>query len=132
MRNISTLGLLIAVDDETKGAAPRLQFLPTVSHSSDEEDTAPASSKTYKHTRFNPPTVGQPASRARYVDAPPSPKKPSTAEQHAEPVWNDEAPLAEINVENYPFLDPAYIHHLDDTDISPGIRRRTQSVRITL
>lgn len=70
-------------------------------------------------------------SRTTYISAPASPSKrtePSFDDNYDNYNWNPEPPPPEINIENYPFLDPAYQHHLDLMEPGPLRCKRTVEV----
>ena len=77
-----------------------------------------------KHTRFDLEESGASSSRTTYISAPASPTK-SAPPVYDDFTWNDEPPPLELNIANYPFLDPAYQHFLDINEPGPPRRKRT-------
>lgn len=63
--------------------------------------------------------------RIRHIHNPASPQKRASVPQ--EPTWLQDGPLPEISLEDYPFLDPAYLDFLDD-GMDTHKRNRTASV----
>jgi hypothetical protein len=91
------------------------------------EDPRPGPNIRIKHTRFDLDESGPSSSRTTYLSAPASPTK------LAPPIydnfnWNDNPAPPELNIKNYPFLDPAYQHFLDINEPGPPRRKRTTEV----
>jgi hypothetical protein len=85
-----------------------------------------------RHTHVNLDAAGPSRSRTSYISAPASPSKragSSFDDGHDNYNWNPDPAPPEITVENYPFLDPAYQHHLDLKEPGPPRRKRTAEVR---
>jgi len=82
----------------------------------DTDEPQPLPDIRLRHTQLNLDSAGPSTSRTSYIPAPASPKKragPSVNDNYDNYNWNPEPAPPEINLENYPFLDPAYQHHLD-------------------
>jgi hypothetical protein len=77
-----------------------------------------------KHTRFDLEESGTSSSRTTYIPAPASPTK-SAPPIDDDFTWNDQPPPLELNIAEYPFLDPAYQHFLDINEPGPPRRKRT-------
>jgi hypothetical protein len=90
-----------------------------------ESATLPATPKTnhFSISEFREGQHGYLGSSTRYITADLSPSKQRNFEAPPEIDWNDD--VAEPEPDR-PWLDPAYVHHLDDTTATP--RRRTASV----
>ena len=65
--------------------------------------------------------------RTQHIDGPASPRK-QIVSSRAQPTWISEGPRPDINIENYPFLDPKYVHFLNVNEPGPPKRHRTASV----
>jgi hypothetical protein len=95
---------------------------PLVS-SDDEADTQ--RNIRLRHTDIELREEGR-SGRMQFTEGPASPRK-RPAPSHP-PTWINQGPMPEINTVNYPFLDPAYVHHLDYNEPGPPKRHRTASV----
>lgn len=89
--------------------------------SSSEDDGRPIAPKIayLQHTNLGPGNKAGPGSRTVHLPNEATPEKFSTSRREPSPdiVWNDDPPLPEINTENYPWLDPEYIHEHDLADM---------------
>jgi hypothetical protein len=84
----------------------------------DTEENVSQANIRIRHTDHNLDHAGPSTRRTTYITAPPSPTKNSaSADDYNSYNWNDQPPPPEINIENYPFLDPAYKFFRDDNDI---------------
>jgi hypothetical protein len=94
----------------------------------DSDELPPLPNIHIRHTHLNLDPTGSSTSRTSYISAPASPSKTSNVassqDTHDSYNWNTEPAPLEINYENYPFLDPAYQHHLDDSGPDPPQRRK--------
>jgi len=87
-----------------------------------------------RHSHIDLDPVGPSSSHTRYISAPASPSK-STGPTHNyndddDFNWNYEPAPPEININDHPFLDPAYVHFLDINEPGPPRRPRTIEVRV--
>jgi hypothetical protein len=82
----------------------------------------------YSHIHLD--QSGASSSNTTYVPAPASPSKRNVSFNYDNDNynWNNEPAPLEINVKNYPFLDPAYVHFLDINEPGPPRRLRTIEV----
>jgi hypothetical protein len=98
----------------------------------DTDENIPQADIRIRHTHHNLDHAGPSTRRTTYIHAPPSPTKvPTSSNDYDSYNWNDEPPPPEINVDNYPFIDPAYRFFLDDNDIQEpqeASRRRKRTV----
>ena len=107
-----------------KRSAAHFNYDDPLASSDDELDGPPT--VRLRHTNIELREDGR-SGQTQYVDGPASPRK--RAEVLRPPTWISEGPMPEINVQNYPFLDPAYVHHLNANEPGPPKRHRTASVR---
>lgn len=104
-----------------------IHFDTPLSSSDDELQSQPDS--TLRDTLFELLPEGRRTTRTRNIPSSASPRK-KIAIRHAEPDWFNEGPPLELTLENYPFLDPDYVHFLDDIDEPPLKRVRTAFVSL--
>lgn len=82
-----------------------------------------------QHTHLNLDQSRPPSTRTSYIPSPASPSKAGPSNLTYDDFnWNEEPAPPEINFDNYPFLDPAYVHHLDANEPGPPRRKRTTEV----
>jgi hypothetical protein len=104
----------------------RFDFDEPLDASDDEVDILP--NVRLRHTAIDLREDGR-SGRMHITEGPASPRK-RPAPSHP-PTWVQEGPMPEINIQNYPFLDPAYVHHLDVNEPGPPKRHRTASVSVS-
>lgn len=83
------------------------------------------------HMHLNLDSAGPSTSHTTYISAPASPSKcvePLFDDNYNNYNWNPGPPPSEINIENYPFLDLTYQHHLDLIEPGPPQRKRIVEV----
>lgn len=97
-----------------------------------EYDDQPASLPDIRirHSHLHLDQSGASSSNTIYVSAPASPSKRNTSFDYEDDNynWNNEPAPPEINIANYPFLDPAYTHYLDINEPGPPRHPRTVEV----
>lgn len=106
-----------------KRSAAHFDYDEPLASSDDEADDPPIA--RLRHTNIELTEDGM-SGRTQYMAGPASPRK--RAAPLRQPTWNNDGPMPEINIKNYPFLDPAYVHHLDLNEPGPPKRHRTASV----
>jgi hypothetical protein len=105
-------------------APASFDWTPVPDHGADPQ---PSPDIRLRHTHINLDSAGHSTSRTSYISAPASPSKragTSVDDTYDSYNWNPEPPPPEINIENYPFLDPAYQHYLDLMEPGPPPRRK--------
>lgn len=94
--------------------------------SSDEDNTSLLPTIQIRDTYIDVDRTGRSKGRIRHINGPASPKKKHVA-NYTQPTWIDDGPPPDFDIDAYPFLDPAYVHFLDD--LGSAKRKRTASVR---
>jgi hypothetical protein len=85
----------------------------------DDDDLPPNINIHHTHLDLDP--SGSSFSQATYISAPASPSKKVGPSDHYHDSynWNDKTAPPEINITNFPFLDPEYVHFLDINELEP-------------
>ena len=112
----------------TKNSNAKWASAPKSFPDGDTNDLPPPPKIKLRHQSFNVAASGSLTSRVSYVHANSSPKKPSPMVGFAEINWNLDPPPKEPSVEEFPWMDPAYIHHIEDSTGLPPKRKRTAGV----
>jgi hypothetical protein len=95
----------------------------------DDDEPQPVPDIRIQHTHLNLDQTRPPSTRISYIPSPASPSKAGPSNfTYDDFNWNEEPAPPEINFDNYQFLDPAYIHHLDANEPGPPRRKRTTEV----
>jgi hypothetical protein len=95
---------------------------------SSDEDVHPPPSVRIRHTNISFGEDGQSSGCTQHFHGPASPRKQSSTAHIPEPTWIQDAPPMGIDPSEYPWMDPAYEHHLDFNEPGPPKRKRTASV----
>ena len=107
----------------------------TADDDSDDERSAWPSIRI-KHTQFNLNLSGSTSTQTSFLPTQASPRKKGTTSSSTATDdyylynWNPDPAPPEITVENYPFLDPEYVHNLDIKEPGPPRRKRTFEVSL--
>jgi len=89
-----------------------------------DDDNGPIPDIRMRHKQLDLDESGPSSYKTTYISAPASPVKGASV-IHDDFDWNDEPAPIEVNINNYPFLDPAYEHFLDINEPGPPRRKRT-------